>query len=114
MRFVHYIDAPATPEQKIMVTLKSYAAEVERQKASQRSRDALERKVQKGYNPGGIAYGYDNERPWGQVPICSKVESGLGSRFVVRCAASGRELGVSRVLPPSWEKLEASLREVPV
>jgi DNA invertase Pin-like site-specific DNA recombinase len=36
-----------TPEQRVMVTLKSYAAEVEREKASQRSRDALERKAQR-------------------------------------------------------------------
>jgi site-specific DNA recombinase len=49
-----------TPEQKIMLTLKGYASEVERQKASQRSRDALERKAQKGHNAGGRVYGYDN------------------------------------------------------
>ncbi len=49
-----------TPEQKIMLTLKSYASEVERQKASQRSRDALERKAQRGCNTGGRVYGYDN------------------------------------------------------
>ena len=49
-----------TPEQKIMLTLKSYASEVERQKASHRSRDALERKAKHGYNTGGVVYGYDN------------------------------------------------------
>ncbi|MEW8462110.1 MAG: recombinase family protein, partial [Candidatus Thiodiazotropha endolucinida] len=51
-----------TPEQKIMITLKSYASEVEREKASQRSRDALERKAMKGYNTGGVVYGYDNHQ----------------------------------------------------
>ncbi|MEW8051322.1 MAG: recombinase family protein [Candidatus Thiodiazotropha sp.] len=51
-----------TPEQKIMITLKSYASEVEREKASQRSRDALERKATKGYNTGGVVYGYDNHQ----------------------------------------------------
>lgn len=49
-----------SPEQKIMVTLRGYASEVERVKAGQRSRDALERKAAKGYNAGGIVYGYDN------------------------------------------------------
>ena len=49
-----------TPEQKIMVTLKSYASEVEREKASQRSRDALERKALQGCNTGGRVYGYRN------------------------------------------------------
>jgi site-specific DNA recombinase len=49
-----------TPEQKIMLTLRSYASEVERQKASQRARDALAVKARKGYNTGGIVYGYDN------------------------------------------------------
>ncbi len=54
-----------TPEQRIMVTLRSYASEVERQKASQRSRDALERKARSGFNTGGCVYGYDNVQIFG-------------------------------------------------
>ena len=54
-----------TPEQRIMVTLRSYASEVERQKASQRSRDALERKARSGFNTGGCVYGYDNVQVFG-------------------------------------------------
>ena len=49
-----------TPEQKLMLSLKGYASEVERIKAGQRSRDALMRKASKGYNAGGVVYGYDN------------------------------------------------------
>ncbi len=49
-----------TPEQRIMVTLRSFAAEVERAKASQRTRDALERKALRGENAGGRVYGYHN------------------------------------------------------
>ena len=49
-----------TPEQKLMLSLKSYASEVERLKAGQRSRDALMRKASKGYNAGGVVFGYDN------------------------------------------------------
>lgn len=49
-----------TPEQRIMVTLRSFAAEVERAKSSQRTRDALERKALRGQNVGGRVYGYRN------------------------------------------------------
>ena len=45
---------------KFLVNAVSFAAELEREKASQRSRDALERKARSGYNTGGIVYGYDN------------------------------------------------------
>lgn len=45
---------------KFLVGAVSFAAEIEREKASQRSRDALGRKAAKGYNTGGIVYGYDN------------------------------------------------------
>ncbi len=49
-----------TPEQRIMVTLRSFAAEVERAKNAQRTRDALERKALRGQNAGGRVYGYRN------------------------------------------------------
>lgn len=45
---------------KFMVSAISFGAELEREQASQRSRDALERKASKGYNAGGVVYGYDN------------------------------------------------------
>jgi site-specific DNA recombinase len=44
-----------------LVEAVSFAAEIEREKASQRSRDALSHKATKGYyNTGGIIYGYNN------------------------------------------------------
>ncbi len=46
--------------EKFMVNAVSFGSELEREKASQRSRDALERKAKHGYNTGGIVYGYDN------------------------------------------------------
>ena len=45
---------------KFLVNAVAFAAELEREKASQRSRDALERKARHGYNTGGRVYGYDN------------------------------------------------------
>jgi hypothetical protein len=59
-----------TPETRLMATLRGYASEVEREKASQRSRDALERKAKKGYNTGGVVFGYDN------VPVYSVGQNG--------------------------------------
>ncbi|MCW9038351.1 recombinase family protein, partial [Altibacter sp.] len=44
---------------KIMLRLKSFAAEIEREKASQRVTDALHRRAEKGYVASGPAYGYD-------------------------------------------------------
>ena len=45
---------------KFMVSAVAFAAELEREKASQRSRDALLRKAERGFNTGGRVYGYDN------------------------------------------------------
>jgi site-specific DNA recombinase len=49
-----------SPEQKVMLTLRGFASEVERVKAGQRSRDALVRRAQRGFNAGGVVFGYDN------------------------------------------------------
>ncbi len=45
---------------KFMVSAMSFGAELEREKASQRARDGLLKKAEKGYNTGGRVYGYDN------------------------------------------------------
>lgn len=55
---------------KFMISAVTFGAELEREKASQRSRDALARKAVRGYNAGGMVYGYDN------VPIESTNSSG--------------------------------------
>ncbi len=47
-----------TPEQRIMVSLKSYASEVERTRTGERTRDTLSRKAALGYSAGGKCYGY--------------------------------------------------------
>ena len=48
-----------TPEARIMLTMKSYAAEFERVAAGQRTRDAAVRKFKQGYSTGGKCFGYD-------------------------------------------------------
>lgn len=79
-----------TPEQKIILTLKSYASEVERQKASQRSRDALLRKAQKGYNTGGRVYGYDN------IPVYGTGEDGQQIKLYTDYRINEREAEIVR------------------
>jgi site-specific DNA recombinase len=48
-----------TPEQRVMVTLRSYASEVERLKAGQRARTVLAAKAKQGFSTGGACFGYD-------------------------------------------------------
>jgi len=86
-----------TPEQKIMLTLKSYASEVERQKASQRARDALERKALKGHNTGGRVYGYDNVwvYPDGRKVVATPGEKGEGKAYT-EYRVSEREADIVR------------------
>jgi site-specific DNA recombinase len=48
-----------TPEQQVMVSLKSFGAALERAKIAERTRDALSRKAEKGLSAGGRCYGYD-------------------------------------------------------
>src|SRR5258708_35529167 len=59
---------------KFMVSAVAFAAELEREKASQRSRDALLRKAERGFNTGGRVYGYDN------MPVNANAVNGLQVR----------------------------------
>ncbi len=47
-----------SPIDKLIMSVSNFAAELERAKASQRTRDALQRKAQRGYVVGGIVFGY--------------------------------------------------------
>jgi site-specific DNA recombinase len=47
---------------KITLSLANFAAEVEREKARQRTRDAMQRKAARGHVAGGKVYGYRNVR----------------------------------------------------
>jgi len=50
---------------KMMVALTSFASEMEREKARQRTHDALARKAKTGYVTGGKVFGYDNVETFG-------------------------------------------------
>ena len=49
-----------TAMDKIMLSLSTFAAEMEREKASQRTHDAMTRKARAGFVTGNRVYGYDN------------------------------------------------------
>jgi site-specific DNA recombinase len=52
---------------KVMMHLSTFAAEIEREKARQRTRDTMVRKAQQGYVAGGRVYGYVNREVLGQA-----------------------------------------------
>ncbi len=49
-----------SPTDKIMLSLTAFADELEREKARQRTYDAMRQKAQAGYVTGGRVFGYDN------------------------------------------------------
>jgi site-specific DNA recombinase len=49
-----------SPTDKIMLSLATYADELEREKARQRVTDAMQRKAKAGHVCGGCVFGYDN------------------------------------------------------
>src|SRR5438093_515115 len=49
-----------SPMDKLIMSVSNFAAELERAKASQRTRDALQLKAQRGYVSGGAVFGYRN------------------------------------------------------
>jgi site-specific DNA recombinase len=51
-----------SPTDKLLLSVTSFADEMEREKARQRTHDALVRKARAGYVPGGVTFGYDNQR----------------------------------------------------
>ena len=63
-----------SPIDKLIMSVSNFAAELERAKASQRTRDALQLKVQRGYVAGGAVFGYRN------VPVVA--EDGRRSHVV--------------------------------
>jgi len=49
-----------SPTDKLLLSVTAFADEMEREKARQRTHDALVRKARAGYVTGGSVYGYDN------------------------------------------------------
>src|SRR5215510_14689056 len=49
-----------SPTDKIMLSLTAFADELERERARQRTYDAMQRKAREGHVTGGRLFGYDN------------------------------------------------------
>src|SRR5437899_735857 len=62
-----------SPIDKLIMSVSNFAAELERAKASQRTRDALKRKAQRGYVAGGVVFGYRNVPVLGETGLRSHV-----------------------------------------
>jgi recombinase/resolvase-like protein len=56
-----------SPTDKILLAVSGFADEVEREKARQRTYDAMRRKAEAGHVTGGVVFGYDNVRVNGHV-----------------------------------------------
>src|SRR5262249_17577224 len=63
-----------SPIDKLLMSVSNFAAELERAKASQRTRDALQVKAQRGYVVGGVVFGYRNVPILGEGGRRSHVE----------------------------------------
>src|SRR5262245_54613355 len=75
----------ATATDKVMFSLTAFAAEMEREKARQRTHDALMRKAKSGHVTGGVVFGFTNQ------PVMDG-----GRRVHVERVIDAREAGVVR------------------
>ncbi len=75
-----------TPTDKFLMSAVSFAAEIEREKARQRTHDALLRKARACHVTGGRVFGYDNVEILGPSGVRSHVERriNVGEAAVVR------------------------------
>jgi len=81
-----------SPIEKVMLSLATFADELEREKARQRTYDALRRRAEHGYVTGGTVFGYDNVRePAGVRRRISAPQAAVVQR-IFELAASGSGL----------------------
>jgi site-specific DNA recombinase len=80
-----------SPTDKLMLSVTAFADEMEREKARQRTHDALVRKARAGYVAGGSVYGYDNV----EVTMPDTV-TGKPKRLHVERRINGTEAAVVR------------------
>ncbi len=79
---------------KVMLNLTAFAAEIEREKARQRTRDAMLRKARAGHVTGGRVFGYDNVRVDGHVERRINDREAAVIRRMFELAALGHGLRV--------------------
>ena len=85
----------ASAREKVMLSLTNFAAEMEREKARQRTRDAMHRKAARGHVAGGTVYDYRNVRQSDHVErAIDPTEAGMVRRIFDEVASG---LGFARV-----------------
>jgi site-specific DNA recombinase len=120
-----------TPTDKIMLSLTTFADELEREKARQRTYDAMQRKARAGHVTGGRVFGYDNVEivgPDGQRSHVERqineAEAAVGRRIFEMCAYGAGLTRITKTLnaegvaaprpqqgrPAAWA--QSSVREV--
>lgn len=84
-----------SPTDKIMLSLAAFADELEREKARQRTYDAMIRKARAGHVTGGRVFGYDNLRLGSHVERRVNEDEAAIVRRIFECCAAG--LGVKAI-----------------
>src|SRR5262249_13172661 len=76
-----------SPTDKIMLSLTTFADELEREKARQRTYDAMLRKARAGHVTGGRVFGYDNLRTdaGSVVRVINDTEAAIVRDIFARC-----------------------------
>ncbi len=87
--------------EKIMSSLTLFGAELEREKARQRARDAAERKARQGFVTGGEPYGYRNVRMKGEHPAAPGERHDYVTR-VIEAAEAEVVRGIFRMYAAGW------------
>ena len=78
-----------SPTDKVMLSLTTFADELEREKARQRTYDAMLRKARAGHVTGGRCFGYDNVRANGHVERRINAVEAEVVRQIFRLCAEG-------------------------
>ena len=114
-----------TPTEKVLLSVTNFAAEVERERARERTYDALLQKAKLGHVTGGKVYGYDNHAvrgPNGErshvVQVVNESEAEV-VREVFKLYASGKggikiatELNLRGIPSPRGSWSPSSIREI--
>ncbi len=88
-----------SPTDKFLMSAVNFAAEIEREKARQRTADALDRKARAGFITGGRTFGYDNvPTPAGKVRRINEAEAHVIRRIFTMAAAGRGVAGIAKRL----------------
>ena len=106
VRVFYYLDDRErtldSPTDKIMHSLTAFADELEREKARQRTYDAMRRKAEAGQVTGGRVFGYDNVRVAGAGVRreINETEAAVVRRIFELCVHGHGQSRIAKALKP--------------